>query len=190
VLQAAAISPGVSPWVAARVGLEGDNEVGISYLGRTARLDARHAFSFGAPTLSVGLGASFIIPERPGPDQIANGVYGGGLDLPILIGAHSRSDLYALWIGPRAGFELLRGNVAETALLPGVGTPSDALSDVTATHIYAGGVAGLRVGFRHLHVAIELDANYHRAWGTLGTLPSVTIEAFSLTPAGALVATF
>lgn len=193
VLQSAAVAPGVAPWVAARVGITGANEGGITYSGRSARLDVRHAFDLGRPTLSVGLGASVVIPDRPGSSSERSGVYGGGLDLPILLGVHSRSDLYALWIGPRAGFELLRGNVSETALLPGTAGPgvsNDKLDDVSARHFFVGGLAGLRAGFRHVHVAFEVAASHHAAEGSFGSLPATSIKALSITPAGALIATF
>lgn len=193
VLQSAAVATGVAPWVAARVGIAGSNEGGITYTGRSARLDVRHAFDLGRPTISVGLGASVVIPDRPGSSGERSGVYGGGLDLPVLLGVHSRSDLYALWIGPRAGFELLRGSVSETALIPGTAGPgvaSDKLDDVSARHFFVGGLAGLRAGFRHLHVAFEVAASYHAAEGSFGALPATSIRALSITPAGALIATF
>jgi hypothetical protein len=193
VLQSVAVAPGVAPWVAARVGIAGSNEGGLTYSGRSARLDVRHAFDLGRPTLSIGLGASVVIPDRPGVSSERSAVYGGGLDLPILLGVHSRSDLYALWIGPRAGFELLRGNVSETSLLPGTAGPgvsSDKLDDVNARHFFVGGLAGVRAGFRHLHVAFEVAASYHAADGTFGALPATSIRALSITPAGALIATF
>jgi hypothetical protein len=70
------------------------------------------------------------------------------------------------------------------------GAPADRLDDVNATHFHVGGVAGLRAGFRHIHVAVEVDAGYHRARGTFGSFPSLAIEAFAITPAGALTITF
>ena len=36
-------------------------------------------------------------------------MYGGGVDVPVLFGWRSTSDLYALWVGPRGGLEALGG---------------------------------------------------------------------------------
>jgi hypothetical protein len=62
--------------------------------------------------------------------------------------------------------------------------------DVTGKHLYAGLTAGARVGFRHIHLAVELNAAYHHADGTFGSSPATNVQQFSLTPAGALEATF
>lgn len=185
-LQRASVAPGVSPVVTARVGVAGDHEVGLGYYGRSVRLDARHAFQDGGRALSIGLGASFILPNRPTGSDAVDDVYGGGADLPILLGVRSSSDLYALWIGARGGFELLRGD------LPGLGRGNDAgagTSPFSGDHVYGGGVLGMRAGFRHVHVAIELDAAYHYASGTIGA-SALSIQGFALTPAGAIVASF
>ena len=66
----ALLGPGISPWVSARVGLPHANEAGLTYTGRSLRLDGRHAFSLGgAWALSLGLGAS----------AVAGFVIGGGV---------------------------------------------------------------------------------------------------------------
>jgi hypothetical protein len=52
------MTPGVAPWVGARAGIGHDSEAGITYTGRYARLDARHAFEGESVALSAGLGAS------------------------------------------------------------------------------------------------------------------------------------
>jgi hypothetical protein len=180
------VAPAVSPWMSGRVGIAGDNEAGLTFTGRNLRVDARHAFSFGAPTLSVGLGASALVARPPGRGDDGSAVYGGGLDLPVLLGVRSRSDLYALWIGPRVGIELLRGrlkNPAEGA------APEDALVDLEGQHLFVGGLAGLRAGFRHVHVAIEASVAYHRAWGTFAKA-SFALDQLTVTPGGALIVSF
>ena len=180
-----AVAPAVAPWVAGRFGIEGNNEAGLTYGGRSLRLDARHAFELGATTLSVGLGGSALAARRP--DSAGSGVYGGGLDLPLLLGWRSRSDVYCGWVGPRGGVEVLRGRILDSELGPVAG-PATAL-DASFVHGFVGGVAGARVGFRHLHVAIEVDAAWHRVGGTLGP-SSVTLNQVTVTPSGALIATF
>jgi hypothetical protein len=190
-LQQLAVGPGVAPWAAGRMGLPYDNEAGLTYAGRTIRLDGRHAFSIGKnAALSLGLGGSVVLAKRPGEGADASGVYGGGADVPLLIGIRSSSDLYSIWFGPRGGFEVVSGRLQ----LGDVMSPS--LFDASGKHFYGGLVAGLRVGFRHVHLAIELDAAYHHADGTFrpssskAAVPSTSVQQISLTPAGALEITF
>jgi hypothetical protein len=138
----------------------------------------------GKLALSVGLGVSALLEAGPfGPQN--GGVYGGGADVPVLVGVKSTGDLYALWFGPRAGFDILS---ARSVLS---GPPSMPVAyDVTGKHFYAGLTAGARVGFRHVHLAIELNGAYHHADGTFGTSPRTNVQQFSLTPAGAIEVTF
>ena len=186
-LQNVGVSPGVAPWVSGRLGFAGSNEAGLTYSGRTIRADGRHAFSLGKPTLSIGLGVSAIAAHPPGSGSDPSGVYGGGLDVPVLLGVHSASDLYAFWFGPRAGFEYLAGGIQLA--------DASAPFEVHAEHFYGSLVAGFRVGFRHVHVAIELDATYHRVsgsyepTGSMSTL-SASVQGVTLTPAGALEVNF
>jgi len=188
-LQQLGVAPGVAPWVSGRVGLAGDNDVGLTYAGRSIRLDGRHAFSLGRPTLSIGLGASAIMARRPGDGNDVSGVFGGGADVPLLIGVKSASDLYAIWFGPRGGFEIMGGRLQ-------LGPEGMATTyDVHAKHFYGMLVAGMRVGFRHVHVAIELDAAYHHVDGTFaptgnGAQTSTNVQQITLTPAGALEVSF
>jgi len=188
-LEDVAVEPGLAPWVSARVGIEGDNEAGLTYTARAVRLDGRHAFQFGPLFLSTGIGGSAIVPRPRGEDgEDLGSVTGGGLDLPILLGVVSSSDIYALWIGPRAGFELLTGNLAIEQ--GSVAAASEAeLAALDAQHFYVGGLAGLRAGFRHVHAALEVAAQYHHASGDLGAA-SVTIEQLAITPGAAIVVSF
>jgi hypothetical protein len=195
-LQNLTVSPGVAPWAAGRIGFEGSNEAGLTYSGRTLRLDGRHAFLLGKGNvaISVGLGASALMAERPGSDQ-ASGVFGGGADLPVLLGIRSTSDLYAFWFGPRGGFEILSGRtqITDSSAMP-------TLYDVSGKHFYAGLTLGARVGFRHVHLALEVNAAYHYADGSFqtsavgmtpaGPSASSSVQQLSITPAGALVVNF
>jgi hypothetical protein len=153
------------------------------------RVDARHAFDLGGPALSIGLGGSVIFPQRPGRDDDELRLYGGGVDLPILIGVRSRNDLYALWAGPRVGLQFLNGDTAEPFVGGDPNEPTPVARDVDGKHLYTGVVLGMRAGFRHLHVALEIDASYHHAWGSFGDQER-TIDQLSITPAGALVLSF
>lgn len=180
-----AAAPGLAPWVNGRFGIVGNNEAGLTYTGRTLRVDVRHAFAIGNAALSVGVGGSMIAAERPGQELAGSTVFGGGIDVPVLFGVHSKSDLYAFWLGPRGGFEALSG---EVAVSPGQ-TDVLVLSDVKARHLFGGFVVGVRGGFRHVHVAIEVNGAYHRADGSiLGA--STGVGLFALAPSGALILSF
>jgi len=182
------IAPAVAPWIGARVGVAGDNEAGLTYTGRSLRVDGRHAFLFGASgatALSLGLGASAVIARRPGQEPDGSGVFGGGFDVPVLFGWRSQADLYSVWIGPRAGLEFLSGR----APIASGTSPTLELGDVTARHVFAGFVAGLRVGFRHVHAAIEVNGAYHRVDGSFKPL-STGLNQLTITPGGALIISF
>jgi hypothetical protein len=186
-LEELTVASGVAPWLGGRVGIDGDYEAGITYTARTLRIDARRAFPLGVPTLSVGLGASAIIPEAPHSGS-ASSVFGGGLDLPILIGITSRSDVYSVWAGPRAGIDFMRGSI-DSSDLTTQPVPQATLVQTNASHEYVGLVAGVQVGFRHLHVALELSGAFHHAAAKFGDA-SVAINQGTLSPAGALIVAF
>lgn len=187
-LEHASVAAGVAPWVGARVGLAGDNEAGLAWAGRSLRLDARHVFPRGALALSVGIGGSLVLPERRYGDARVRSIRGGGVDVPILFGWSSQSGIYSLWLGPRAGLELLEGSI------PGDAATADAAGsvpamEVSARHVSVGGVLGLRVGFRRIYVALEADGAFHAVEGTVGDA-EVSLQQASLSPGGALVIAF
>jgi hypothetical protein len=182
-LAEAAIAPGAAPWVSARVGVRGDNEGGLTYAGRTARLDGRHAFALGGAALSVGVGASAVLPGRP-DGHTTGGVRGVGFDVPVLIGAASDGDLYAVWAGPRAGVELLGGRL-EASDEPS-GPPG---GELDAEHVYVGGLVGARAGFRHVHAVVEVSAAFHHASGTWGPTRA-SVDELTITPSAAIVLSF
>jgi hypothetical protein len=184
-LEELTVAPGVAPWVGARVGVEGSNEVGLAYTGRALRVSGRHAFSLGEPTLSAGLGVAALLAERPGEDSDGRGAYGAGLDVPVLLGFQSTADIYSLWLGPRLGFELVQGKVGVPSATPAGQIPTDA----SGQHLQLGFVLGVRAGLRHVHVALEVDATYHRAWGEIGG-EHVRIEQATIAPGGGLSVTF
>lgn len=196
-----AVAPGVAPFVAARVGLGGTNEAGLSYLGRAVRLDARHAFEW--PTLAVSLGLSGTgalsragdKPSRSveGPDAGLRSVdvtslSGYGLELPALIGYRSSADVVQLWAGLRTGFERDSFDVIL------VQTPDEAFgASGDATRAWAGALIGLAVGLPPVQVSVEVNAAYQSVHGNLltgaGEL-SADVAGWSLTPAMAISAKF
>ncbi|MBI4705752.1 MAG: hypothetical protein HY744_32060 [Deltaproteobacteria bacterium] len=186
VLGDAAVPGGLSPWLAGRIGLAGSNEAGLGYTGRALRVDARHAFALGRPTLSAGIGMSALLPHRR-EEQAAN-VSGGGVDVPVLLGLRSDRDTYAAWIGARGSVELLRGS-RQIELEPGSPSSELRIDDIDAWHACAGGLAGLRVGVRYLYAVAELGASMHFAGASVGE-ESVSLRQLGLAPAGALVGRF
>ena len=179
------VAPGVAPWAAGRVGIDYDFEAGLTYTGRAVRVDARHAFSIKPLTMSLGLGATALLPKRRENDS--GSAYGGGGDIPLIFGWTSDAELYSIWFGPRVGFELLGGRVLGNQFSEG--GSADKFSELSGQHVYMGGLLGMRVGFRHFHVAVELDGSYHIAHGTFGDVEA-TARDVSLTPSGALILTF
>jgi hypothetical protein len=183
----AAMAPTVAPWLSARIGMQGDNEVGLAFTGRAIRVDARHAFESGHLALSLGAAGSMT---WRGLDPVGDSTTaririrsGYGFDVPVLLGWRSDAGVISAWGGARGGLESLDTS-AEIA------EPSMALvSDLRLWRRYVGGVAGLSFGFRHVHAALELDVFYQWVSGDLGG-STVRVDGLTLTPAGALIFTF
>lgn len=184
-LDTIAVASGVSPYVAGRVGITGGFEAGLTYTGREIRIDGRKSFTKKPWSFSLGLGGTVLLP-KPLPGD-SGSVYGAGGDLPFLIGWTSDADLYSLWFGPRVGFEILGGRVLENQFVSG--GDDNRFDDLSGEHVYAGGLIGFRVGFRHFHAGLELDINYHFAHGTFGPEETST-ENLSIAPAGAMIVSF
>jgi hypothetical protein len=187
-LVAAAISPGVAPFVSARVGIGNRFEGGLSYTGRAVRLDARRSFDFGHVSLSAGLGGTAALygrqsgTELPGVDL--GSLHGWGADLPVLVGWQSTGALYQVWGGLRGGFEHDTIELVTSEPLPFTSP-----TGLSATRYFAGGVAGIAAGLHHVHVALEVSAAYEYVDGAYNTT-AVTTQGFSVTPGSALWFTF
>ncbi len=191
-LVAAAVAPGIAPYVSARVGLRSAFEGGLAYTGRAVRIDVRRSFDDKALSLSLGIGGSAALYGRdpgvnalPGVDLSA--LKGYGADVPVLVGWQSAGGIYRLWGGARGGFE--RDSLARLSTEPKDVPQGTTSMTLDATRFYAGGVLGVATGVRHVHVAIELQVAYQTASGTYnGTAVSVT--GVSISPATALLWTF
>ncbi len=192
-LVAAAVGPGIAPLGGARVGIGAQFEGGLMYSGRDLRIDVRRSFSL-SPTwdLSIGVGGSAILYGQNTSDASVPGVdlghlHGWGADVPFLAGYQSDGDLYMIWIGGRAAVESVSiGNVSSEPGSADVGATPLSLS---ATSVSASGVLGAAVGFRHLHVAMEIDASYVNVTGDFNATHA-HIAGAAFTPAGALWWTF
>jgi hypothetical protein len=178
-------APGIAPWVGARVGFGQGFDGGLSYYGRSVRLDARKSFELPSSwAVSLSLAGSGILPQRRKDLDLRVGGFGG--DVPLLIGWKSRAEIYSIWLGARGGGELLNG---ERALPPEPGADLAAVEAVKGWHAWTGGVFGMRIGFRYVYAVLEVDAAMHWAHATLADRP-VDVRQFGVAPAGALVAKF
>jgi hypothetical protein len=196
-------APGLAPWVGARVGVGYETEAGLAYTGRSARVDARHAFEAKDVALSAGLGASAVLSRRgsgsdddptardqavPGLD--ANGLSGWGIDVPILVGWRSDPELVQVWGGVRGGYERVLGDVI---LRVDPSATTEETSEFDASRWYGAGVVGVMVSIDPIWVGVELAAAFGRAEGELdigGSHLTGKATALSLSPAGAVGARF
>jgi len=187
VLVAVAEGPAVAPFVAARAGIAGKNEAGLSYSGQSLRGDFRHAFDWGHSALSVGLGVTGrgfgqSALDLPGTDLTR--ARGLGVDLPILLGYRSDADLLSVWAGLRGSLDRWTGTLA---------LDSRAAFDLSATRVALGPVIGMSIGLPPFWVSAELELDYAHVTGSLdrpGTRYDARIDGWSARPAGALVAKF
>ena len=187
-LVAASAGPGLAPFVAARVGIGSKAEAGIGYTGRAVRLDLRRSFDLqGHWALSVGAaGSAALYGHQDGtelPDVDLGQMHGVGADVPILLGYQSDGDLYMLWLGARGGWEHI--DISQVTSEPGATVLGPAPISLSATRWWAGGLVGAAVGFRHLHVAVELDVDYASIAGSYNQTHA-QVDGLMLIPATAL----
>lgn len=193
---AAAIAPGLAPFVGARVGVGDRFEGGLSYTGRAVRADLRRSFdgrseALAGWSLSLGLGASAALYGRQqGSDLPAvdlGALRGWGVDVPVLGGWQSADGLYQIWFGPRLGYERDTLEMLTSEPKPvTIGTPPIRLE---ANRWWGGGVVGVATGFRHIHVAIEGSVAYQLVSGTYNQT-DVTVRGLTIAPATAVWWTF
>jgi hypothetical protein len=209
----ALLAPGLAPWVGARVGLGGSNEAGLTYTGRSARLDARHAFVSDAFALSIGLGASGVLihpgsypPPEPGSttavgrfvDQESKlSASGWGLELPLIAGWRSTASVVSVWGGARGGFERVSGAMLASAQPTTTSTPP-LEADIGGNRFWAGGLLGFAIGIRPIWIAIELDAAY-QSMSANASFPAETgspterrstFSGVTVAPTGAIIGKF
>ena len=186
-LVAAAIAPGLAPFVGARVGVGNSFEGGLAYTGRAVRADLRRSFDDGRASLSIGLGLSAALSGRQTSNELPNvdlaSLKGYGADIPLLVGWESAGGIYKVWGGARGGFERV---VVETLTSePKAVTLGNAPVHLDANRYWGGGVVGLATGLGHVHVALELSAAFQVATGTYNG-NDVTVRGITLAPATAL----
>jgi hypothetical protein len=163
-------------------------EGGLAYTGRAVRADVRRSFDLSRHwSLSLGAGGTAALSGRQAGETLPNvdlgQLHGWGADVPLLVGYTSDGDLYHLWLGGRGGWEHVDiSQVRSVPNAPPLGAPPVSLS---ATRFWGGGLLGLAVGFRHVHVAMEIDISYMSIGGDYaGTQAHVT--GVALAPASSL----
>lgn len=169
---------GVAPAGAFRYGILEHTDLGVTVAGPLIRLDLRQELVLDESLARISLlgGVGPYLGFFGGDSDLDGaGATRIGVDLPLLIGIDGLS-IVQLWLGARVGIEHAFGN------LDGGGAAVDALS---ATGFRVGGVFGLALGFRHLHVMLELTAGWETWSGDLGASP-VSVSGAVLTPAFAL----
>ena len=179
----AALSPGIAPFVAARVGLGKEFEGGVAYTGRGARIDARRAFSFGGWALSAGAGVHGTFAGGSSSIKLdgveIGSLRGFGFDVPLLAGWRSAGGIYQWWAGARGGYA--HHFIAPVTTVQQLGGPLA----LDADQIHVGGILGFATGFRHVHVALEIEVAWQHLDGKLGSVKG-TVDGASLTPASAV----
>jgi hypothetical protein len=186
-LALASAAPGVAPVAGARVGLGSGAEGGLAYTGRAVRADVRATFALDPHwDLSVGAGGSAALYGRQ-PDGVLPNVelthlHGWGADAPVLIGYSSDGDLYALWLGVRGGWEHV--DISDVRSTPdGAIFPGPIV--LSGTRFWGGGVLGVAAGFRHVHVAMEIDGSFASITGDYNATHA-SVAGVTLAPASAV----
>jgi hypothetical protein len=186
-LVAASIGPGIAPFVAARVGMGYQSEGGIAYTGRAIRIDLRRSFDLSSHwALSMGAGGSAALYGHQNgvllPNVDLGALHGWGADVPLIVGFRSDGGLYMAWVGARGGWEHV--DISEVSSQNSV-TLGAAPVSLSATRFWGGALLGLAVGFRHVYVAVELDAGYATVTGDYNEAHA-QVSGITLAPASAL----
>jgi hypothetical protein len=193
-LVAASVSPGAAPMVAGRVGLGAHLEGGLAYTGRGARIDIRHSVDIpGARGVaaSAGLGVSGAFYGRsastPLPAVDLSRLRGAGADVPLIVGWESALGLYRVWGGARGGYE--RAEIDVVSSEGKSATLAPPVVPLASDRWYVGGLVGMAVGFRRVHLAMELELSYVNVAGTFNGVRA-QVEGVAFTPAGGLWISF
>ena len=184
----ASIGPGLAPVAGARAGIGWQSEGGLAYTGRAIRADVRRSFDLNDRwAVSVGVGGSSVLYGRQSGGALPNvsleQLHGWGADVPLLVGYQSPGDLYMVWLGARGGWEHV--DISDVTSEPKAVTLGFPPASLSATRFWGGGLLGFAIGFRHVHVAMELDAAYQVIRGSYEQT-SVQVSGLSLSPATAL----
>ena len=177
--------PGVVSFADVRVGLGLRTEAAVAVVGNLARLGVRTELAgrdenaewmlTGSAALRAAIPGATTSGVVPGLDLTASQAYGGELGLAL---GTNRRRIYDLWFRARVGY--LHGET--TFAMPSVAPQP---FDVATDRVEAGGALGVRVGFAHVGVAVELEALYTWVTGS-GAGQTSSAGGFALVPAAAL----
>ncbi len=158
---------GAAPVAFVRHGLSDDVDLGVEVVGSSLRGTLRGQ-------LALGSLAHLMIGAVPTVGALYDGAGGtafrGGGTIPIAITIDAFS-LYEVWLGVRVGLEHVAGDLSGVS--------------VGLSGLRTGGVVGFGVGFRDLHLLMELAVDHELWWGSLGG-NAIQRNGISLTPAVAL----
>lgn len=179
-----ALSPGISPYVSARVGLGQQFEGGLVYTGRSARIDARRAWLLGEHwAFSIGAGFDGTFAGGTSSTRLdavdTGSLRGFGFDVPAMIGWRSTGGIYQAWLAARGGY--MHHFISAVTTEPKLTGPRPLQAD----HGHVGGLIGVATGFRHIHVALEMEIDWQYLTGSFGGT-TASVEGVSLTPSTAL----
>jgi hypothetical protein len=182
-------------------------EAGLTYVGRSLRLDGRYARPLhDAWALSFGLGATALLfspdstalggadaAQAPVEAEFGLDARGWGADVPILLGYESFGGFFEAWGGVRVGYEVLSGELRANAR-----DPDSPLMDASGNRIWASGIAGFSLGVPPVWFRFELSTTAHRLSGEVSSIdssagePAVSAEltGWSFAPSGSLVGKF
>jgi hypothetical protein len=157
---------GLAPVALVRHGVSDQVDVGLDVAGSSLRGALRGDVVLASNLrLLAALAPHAGLVERDGELAFRGGAL-GAVALAVEI-----FSLYEAWVGPRISIEHVTGALADRA--------------VELSALRLGGVVGLGVGFRRLHVLLELAVDYERWWGQVGDR-AVLREGVALTPAFAV----
>ncbi len=157
--QSPSVYDGVIPVAAARYGLREDWDMGLAVLGTTLRMDARHAIPWHQGLLQTAwliggdVYAGWIddtLRRDDGSDVREVDALRAGMTLPATLGLRV-AGLYEAWVGARAGFEYAGGDLRMA---------DQQRQTVDLWAVRGGLMLGVGLGFRYVHVLIELNTDY------------------------------
>lgn len=154
---------GAAPVSFVRHGITDDIDLGVEVAGSSLRGSLRGQLALSS---MVSLVAG-LVPHVGLLHDGEEPAFRGGALVPIVLSVDVLG-LYEVWVGLRAGLEHVAGPLASR--------------DAHLGGLRAGGMVGLAIGFRRLHVLAELAVDHELWWGRHGDTV-VARSGVALTPA-------
>jgi hypothetical protein len=188
---ALAARPGVAPFVRGVVGILPEVEATLRYGARDVSVGARWTFvdvrgeQGSAATISVGGDARALLRGRleggvlDGVDVGSSHGYGG--TIPIVAAWQSDAGLLLAYAAALGGYDGIAGSLSYSGV--------EGSEDAFVRRFYATGLLGLGIGFRRVHVVMELGVERDWIHASFGAR-DVDVRLWSLAPAGCLSVRF